>query len=61
MSELIKSCWNYTGGKYKLLPQILPLFPDNINTLNNEKKNCWFFRSNSFMVMVFIEDCMFWD
>jgi DNA adenine methylase Dam len=23
---------NYTGGKYKLLPQILPLFPSKINT-----------------------------
>ena len=23
---------NYIGGKYKLLPQILPLFPQNINT-----------------------------
>lgn len=32
MSELIKSCLNYTGGKYKLLPQILPLFPEDINT-----------------------------
>lgn len=30
--ELIKSPLNYTGGKYKLLPQILPYFPDNINT-----------------------------
>ena len=30
--ELIKSPLNYTGGKFKLLPQILPLFPDNINT-----------------------------
>lgn len=30
--ELIKSPLNYTGGKYKLLPQILPLFPDEINT-----------------------------
>ena len=30
--KLIKSPLNYTGGKYKLLPQILPLFPDNINT-----------------------------
>lgn len=30
--ELIKSPLNYVGGKYKLLPQILPLFPDNINT-----------------------------
>ena len=27
----IKSPMNYTGGKYKLVPQILPLFPDNIN------------------------------
>ena len=23
---------NYTGNKFKLLPQIIPLFPDNINT-----------------------------
>lgn len=30
--ELIKSPLNYTGGKYKLLPQILPLFPNDINT-----------------------------
>ena len=30
--ELIKSPLNYTGGKYKLLPQILPLFPKDINT-----------------------------
>ena len=30
--NLIKSPLNYTGGKYKLLPQLLPLFPDNINT-----------------------------
>lgn len=28
----IASPLNYTGGKYKLLPQIFPLFPDNINT-----------------------------
>ena len=27
-----KSPMNYIGGKYKLLPQILPLFPQNINT-----------------------------
>lgn len=27
-----KSPLNYTGGKYKLLPQILPLFPKKINT-----------------------------
>ena len=30
--DLIKSPLNYTGGKYKLLPQILPLFPDDIDT-----------------------------
>lgn len=30
--ELIKSPLNYTGGKFKLLPQILPLLPDNIDT-----------------------------
>lgn len=29
--NIIKSALNYTGGKYKLLPQILPLFPSNIN------------------------------
>lgn len=28
----IKSPLNYTGGKYKLLPQLLPLFPQNIKT-----------------------------
>lgn len=32
MSDFIKSPLNYTGGKYKLLPQIAPLFPKNINT-----------------------------
>jgi len=30
--ELIKSPLNYTGGKFKLLPQILPLFPNSIDT-----------------------------
>lgn len=28
----IKSPLNYIGGKYKLLPQITPLFPNDINT-----------------------------
>lgn len=28
--ELIQSPLNYTGGKYKLLPQILPHFPKNV-------------------------------
>ncbi|MBP5724341.1 MAG: Dam family site-specific DNA-(adenine-N6)-methyltransferase [Bacteroidales bacterium] len=27
----VKSPMNYTGGKHKLLPQIVPLFPKNIN------------------------------
>ena len=30
--ELVKSPLNYTGGKFKLLPQILPLFPEKIDT-----------------------------
>ena len=29
--ELIQSPLNYTGGKFKLLPQLLPLFPKNID------------------------------
>ena len=32
MSEFIKSPLNYTGGKYKLLKEIIPLFPTNIDT-----------------------------
>lgn len=30
--KYIDSPLNYIGGKYKLLPQIIPLFPKNINT-----------------------------
>lgn len=30
--KYIKSPLNYIGGKYKLLPQIIPLFPNEINT-----------------------------
>lgn len=30
--DYIKSPLNYTGGKFKLLPQIMPLIPNNINT-----------------------------
>lgn len=30
--DLVKSPLNYTGGKFKLLPQILPLFPKDIDT-----------------------------
>ncbi|MGI2727462.1 DNA adenine methylase [Bacillus cytotoxicus] len=29
--KFINSCLNYTGGKYKLLPQIFPKFPKEIN------------------------------
>lgn len=29
--KLVKSPMNYIGGKYKLLPQILPLFPNKIS------------------------------
>lgn len=32
IEKYIKSPINYTGGKYKLLPKIIPLFPNNINT-----------------------------
>lgn len=32
MEKYIKSPLNYTGGKGKLLNQILPLFPKDINT-----------------------------
>lgn len=32
LNTMIQSPLNYTGGKYKLLPQILPLFPTGINT-----------------------------
>lgn len=31
-NNFISSPLNYTGGKAKLLPQIIPLFPDKINT-----------------------------
>lgn len=30
--ELVKSPLNYMGGKFKLLPQIIPYFPKDINT-----------------------------
>ena len=32
MKKYIKSPINYAGGKYRLLKQIIPLFPNNINT-----------------------------
>nr|ADD23218.1 DNA methyltransferase [Geobacillus stearothermophilus] len=30
-NKYLKSCFNYTGGKHKLLKQIIPLFPSDIN------------------------------
>ena len=30
--DFIKSPLNYTGGKYKLLPQLLEIFPKEIDT-----------------------------
>lgn len=32
MKEFIKSPLNYTGGKYDLLPELVKIFPENINT-----------------------------
>jgi DNA adenine methylase Dam len=32
LMEYVKSPLNYTGGKYKLLPQLLELFPKQVNT-----------------------------
>lgn len=32
VDNLIQSPLNYTGGKYKLLPQIFPLFPEHVDT-----------------------------
>lgn len=32
MKTYVKSPLNYVGGKYKLLPQIIPLFPEEIGT-----------------------------
>lgn len=32
-NSYIKSPMNYIGGKFKLLPQIIPLFPQNIDTM----------------------------
>ena len=30
--NFVKSPLNYTGGKFKLLPKIIPLFPSKIDT-----------------------------
>lgn len=31
ITDKVKSPLNYTGGKYKLLNQIIPIFPDNLD------------------------------
>lgn len=31
-TKILQSPLNYTGGKYRLLPRLLPLFPKNINS-----------------------------
>lgn len=35
MEPFIKSPLNYTGGKYRLLPQILPLFPQEVGIFHD--------------------------
>ena len=32
MNNFVKSPLNYTGGKFKLLDEIIPLFPKHIDT-----------------------------
>ena len=61
---MIESPLNYTGGKYKLLPQILPYFPKNIdrfvdifcggcNVGCNVKANSIVFNDNNIMIIYF--------
>lgn len=64
---LIKSPLNYIGGKYRLLPQILPLFPKEINTfvdlfsgganvgINVEAKRHYFIDMNTKLNELFTE------
>ena len=55
--KYIKSPLNYTGGKYKLLPQIIPKFPKNINTLNfGAKTRSIHFNSNEYCLAVYSKD-----
>ncbi|MGL4669737.1 MAG: DNA adenine methylase [Methanobacteriaceae archaeon] len=63
--SLIKSCINYTGGKYRLLTQLLPLFPKNINNfvdlfcgganvaINLNAKNIFCFDNNKPLIDLF--------
>lgn len=61
----IKSCINYTGGKYRLLKQILPLFPSKIDTfvdllcgganvaLNVNANNIYCYDNNESLIQLF--------
>lgn len=63
--ELIQSPLNYTGGKYKLLDQILPLFPKNIDAfvdlfcggcnvgINVDCKKVFFNDNNEYLIYMF--------
>lgn len=63
----VKSPFNYIGGKYKLLPQILPLFPRKISTfydvfgggcnvgINSNAKSVYYNDIVSYVVEMFTE------
>ncbi len=62
---MIQSPLNYTGGKYKLMEQIRPLFPNNINTfvdmfcggcnvgINTESNNHIYIDNNEALINLF--------
>lgn len=64
-NKIIQSPLNYTGGKFKLLDQILPYFPSNINTfvdmfcggcnvgINVNAKNVVFNDNNSKLLLLY--------
>lgn len=61
----VKSCLNYTGGKYRILNQILPFFPNNITNfidlfcgganiaLNIEAENIYCYDNNKHLISLF--------
>ena len=65
--RLLKSQLNYSGGKYKILYQILPLFPKNINQfvdlfagggnvgINIDAKKVYFNDNLIYLVKMFLE------
>lgn len=64
-NQYVKSAIVYQGGKHKLLPSIIPLFPDNINTfvdlfgggfnvgINTEAKS-YIYNDNCYQIAVLI-------